>query len=476
MNDKKIEFGTGGFRGVIGDDFSRDNIQLVGKAIANIVKFEKSEKPIVVGYDYRFMSDYAAKWIAEVLAYNGIKVLISKEPTPTPAVMFKTKKESYDFGIMITASHNPYYFNGIKVFQKEGMDADINLTSRIEQQIALLKNVEIIDFDEALSKGFIEYISFIDEYVENIKSFMDQQIQGSDINILIDDLHGVGVTSLSPLIEKMSFKNIKIVNYNHDAFFENMLPNPTKNNMEKDRKYLNDYHYDCIAGLDSDADRLGMLDELGNYVDSNEILASLYYYFIKYRHMSGDIVKNLATSNLLDKVAQKCGFVCHEVDVGFKNVSSAIKKYDALIGGESSGGLTMRGYIYGKDSTFALALVIEMLIAMKKPLSKVIEEVRNFADFHHVIIEDSISYKDDKKVCSYLENETIDFPDEVLKVERINRNIKYIFADDSWVLLRRSGTEPVLRIFVEMRTKEKAEQYVKRLNEYVEHIDNMVHE
>lgn len=103
---------------------------------------------------------------------------------------------------MITASHNPYYFNGIKVFQKEGMDADINLTSRIEQQIALLKNVEIIDFDEALSKGFIEYISFIDEYVENIKSFMDQQIQGSDINILIDDLHGVGVTSLSPLIEK----------------------------------------------------------------------------------------------------------------------------------------------------------------------------------------------------------------------------------------------------------------------------------
>ena len=305
---------------------------------------------------------------------------------------------------------------------------------------------------------------------------MDQQIQGSDINILIDDLHGVGVTSLSPLIEKMSFKNIKIVNYNHDAFFGNMLPNPTKNNMEKDRKYLNDYHYDCIAGLDSDADRLGMLDELGNYVDSNEILASLYYYFIKYRYMSGDIVKNLATSNLLDKVAQKCGFVCHEVDVGFKNVSSAIKKYDALIGGESSGGLTMRGYIYGKDSTFALALVIEMLIAMKKPLSKVIEEVRNFADFHHVIIEDSISYKDDKKVCSYLENETIDFPDEVLKVERINRNIKYIFADDSWVLLRRSGTEPVLRIFVEMRTKEKAEQYVKRLNEYVEHIDNMVHE
>ena len=151
-------------------------------------------------------------------------------------------------------------------------------------------------------------------------------------------------------------------------------------------------------------------------------------------------------------------------------------QYDALIGGESSGGLTMRGYIYGKDSTFALALVIEMLIAMKKPLSKVIEEVRNFADFHHVIIEDSISYKDDKKVCSYLENETIDFPDEVLKVERINRNIKYIFADDSWVLLRRSGTEPVLRIFVEMRTKEKAEQYVKRLNEYVEHIDNMVHE
>lgn len=468
----KIEFGTGGFRGVIGEDFNKENIELVAQAISDIIKEEKSKTPVVIGYDYRFLSDKASEWMASVFAKNGIKVLLSSEATPTPAVMFKTKQMNNDFGVMITASHNPYYFNGIKIFQKEGMDADVALTSRIEQDIHKVRKVKNMDFDEAIKEKKIERISFLKEYVLSIKSFISPEVDGSEARILFDNLHGVGIKSLSILAKELHLKNFEVVGKRHDAFFGFALPNPTKANMEIDRKFLAKKKYDCIFGIDSDGDRLGILDEAGNYVDSNEILSCLYYYLVKYRHMQGDSVKNLATSNLLDKVTEKLGFKCHEVDVGFKNISSKIKEVDALLGGESSGGLTMRGYLYGKDSSFAFALFLEMITMMKKPISQIVKEVRDFANFHHYVIESSIAYKDDKKVLNALHNEAITFDEPVLEKKVINRNIKYIFANDSWVLLRCSGTEPVLRIFVEMENKEKAERYLQILNEYVKKIDN----
>lgn len=475
MNNKKIEFGTGGFRGVIGDDFNKENIQLVAQAISNLVKEVKSNKPIVVGYDYRFLSEFASKWMCEVFAANGIESLLSNEPTPTPAVMYKTRHLDNDYGVMITASHNPYYFNGIKVFQKDGMDADVELTSRIEKIISEVKNVKTLDIDVAIKEGKVKVISFIKEYADSIKKWISPEVYGSNVEILYDNLHGVGVTSLSILKEELGLKNFEIIHSEHDAYFGDALPNPTKANMLNDAKYVTgDKHYACVFGIDSDGDRLGVLDEHGNYVDSNEILSCLYYYLVKVRGLKGDSVKNVATSNLLDKVTEKLGFKCHEVDVGFKNISSKIKETDALLGGESSGGLTVRGYLYGKDSSFALALFMEMMAIMKKPVSQIVKEVRDFAGFYHTCIESSISYKDEKRVLSYLDNETITFPEPVIRVEKLNRNIKYIFANDSWILLRRSGTEPVLRIFVEMESKEKAEKYLQILNDYVKNIDSLI--
>lgn len=170
MNNKKIEFGTGGFRGVIGDDFNKENIQLVAQAISNLIKEVKSNKPIVVGYDYRFLSEFASKWMCEVFAANGIESLLSNEPTPTPAVMYKTRHLDNDYGVMITASHNPYYFNGIKVFQKDGMDADVELTSRIEKIISEVKDVKTLDIDVAIKEGKVKVISFIKEYADSIKN------------------------------------------------------------------------------------------------------------------------------------------------------------------------------------------------------------------------------------------------------------------------------------------------------------------
>lgn len=469
---EKIEFGTGGFRGIIGESFNKENVQLIAQAICDLSKEQNFVKPIVIGYDYRFLSDKAAEWICEVLAANGIMAFLSKESIPSPAVMYKTKSMDNDLGIMITASHNPYYFNGVKIFQKKGMDADIILTGQIENKIKKVEEVQAMDFNTALKLGNVKRISFIKDYVFSIKEWISPSVYNSDIRILFDNLHSVGTRSISLLVKELGFKNFTTISKKHDPFFGHKMPNPTKENMELDRKYLEKGCYDCVIGIDSDGDRLGVLDERGRYVNSNEILASLYYYLIQYRHMKGDIVKNCATSNLIDALAKKLGYQCHEVDVGFKNISEKMMEVDALMGGESSGGLTVRGYLYGKDSTFSSALFFEMIIMMKKKVSEIIKEVRDFADFHHVDIERQISYKNEDKVLRYLKEKSISFEEPFLSREVFGKNIKYLFANQSWVLLRCSGTEPVLRVFIEMENEEKVEKYLRVVEEYIQNIDS----
>ncbi len=468
---EKIEFGTGGFRGIIGETFNKENVQLIAQAICDLSQEKKFVTPIVIGYDYRFMSDKAAEWMCEVFAANGIYTLLSKEPVPSPAVMYKTKSMDNDLGIMITASHNPYYFNGIKVFQKKGMDADIILTGQIEEKIQKGNDIKVMEFDIALKSKMIKRVSFLKEYVSSIQKWILPEVYHSDIRILFDNLHSVGTRSISLLVKELGFKNFTTISKKHDPFFGHKMPNPTKENMELDCKYLEKNHYDCIFGIDSDGDRLGVLDENGRYVDSNEILASLYYYFVQYRHMKGDIVKNCATSLLVDKVAHKLGYQCHEVDVGFKNISEKMMEVDALMGGESSGGLTIRGYLYGKDSTLSSALFLEMMIVMKKKVSEIIQEVRDFASFHHVNMERQIPYKNEAKVLRYIREKCIPFDEPILARETPGKNTKYIFANDSWVLLRCSGTEPVLRVFIEMENADKAEKYLEIVEEYIRNID-----
>ncbi len=466
-----IKFGTGGFRGIIGETFTKYNIQLIAQAISNLIIEDKSTKPVVIGYDYRFLSNKAAEWMSEVFAYNKIPILLSNSPVPTPAVMFMTKSLENDYGVMITASHNPYYFNGIKVFQRQGMDADIGLTTRIESQFEKIEEVHKKPIELAIKDSSVKVVSFLTDYVVSIKKWISPKVYGSDIRVLFDNLHGVGGRSLIYIAKELDLKNFRTIGKSQDAFFGNKLPNPTRENMESDRKYLKHERYDCVLGLDSDGDRLGILDELGNYVDSNELLACIYYYLVKYRGMQGDSVKNCATSNLVNRVTEKFGYKCHEVDVGFKNISGKMMEVDALLGGESSGGLTVRGYLYGKDSSFAASLFIEMLVVMEKTVSNIVKEVRDFAGFYHAILEDNISYHNEESVLHYVRTKNIDFPDQIIKKEKFGKNIKYYFNNDCWVLLRCSGTEPVLRIFVEMETEEKAQQYLKILKNYVKSVD-----
>lgn len=470
---KNIEFGTGGFRGVICDSFNKDNIRLISQALCNVIKRRKSKKPVVIGYDYRFMSDKAALWMSEVLAGNHIQVLLSNQASPTPAVMYLTKEMENDFGAMVTASHNPYDFNGIKLFQDQGMDADVNLTNEIENEIRKIRKIKVIRHYEEDYSLYVEKINFIDQYVSNIQSFISNKVKNSDIKVLFDAFYGTGSITLDRFAKKMNLKNYKSIHNTHDTMFGGLLPNPTLANMLTLKDKVIKGGYDVAFGIDSDGDRLGVLDENGNYVNSNEILACLYYYLVKYRNQKGDAVKNLATSNLVDKVAEAFGYKCHEVDVGFKNISSKIMEVDALIGGESSGGLTIRNYIFGKDSTFAAALFIEMIVVMNKKVSEIIKEVKDFCLFNHVIVEKSLGYHEEVDIYSYLKNNVPSFEKEPLEIQRINKNIKYIFENDSWVLLRVSGTEPVLRVFIEMPTKEEVDRYLNSIDDFIKNMEGV---
>ena len=462
-----IKFGTGGFRGVIGDDFNKENVSLVAQALSEIIRKSGSKKSVAVGYDHRFGSDYFASWIAETLAGNGVSCLLYTEPMPSPAVMTAVRDEGLDYGVMITASHNPYYFNGVKIFVKGGCDADVEFTNLLEKTVADVKTVKNKPLASAKAEGLVREYSNKEKYLENILAFLSPDVKYGKISILYDNLCGVGAKCIEPLFKKAGVKNYTILHSEHDAFFSFMMPNPTEQAMSPLKQMVTAQKYDFAMATDSDSDRLGIIDEKGNYVSSNDILACLYYYLVKYRGMKGDIIKNCATSILIDKTAQNLGYECHEVDVGFKNISAGIREHDALVGGESSGGLTVRGYIFGKDSVFSSLLFTEMVVAMKKPVSEIVKEVRAAAGYNYVCIEDEIRFDREEGLIEFLEARSPQFDRKLLRCEHFNRNFKYYFDNDCWASSWLSGTVPVFSVFAECESADSAKRIVEQLRKLI---------
>ena len=474
---RKIQFGTGGFRGVIGDDFNKENIQLVAQALANIIlENHQQDKPVIVGYDNRFMSDYAAKWFSEVLNGNDIKVLLYTHSVPTPTVMSSTRDMENYYGVMMTASHNPYYFNGIKVFTKEGYDADVIFTSLLEKKIKEVDAVHSINERLARNKELLVDYDNLGSYLSHIKSFIDPSVGNNKLKVLYNNMNGVGVIGLKPMAEKLHIYRFVIINEAHDAFFGFNLPNPTKEAlMGEFSETVCNQNYDLGMATDSDGDRLGIIDEKGNYVSANEILASIYHYLITERGYKGDIVKNCATSILIDLVAESLGYQCHEVDVGFKNITQGMKDYNALLGGESSGGLTMKGYIYGKDATFSGALFLEMVIKLGKPVSQIIQELKSSVNYNYVATEDFITLNvDAQMVLDYMRENKPQLSKKYDEVKVFGRNMKFLFEDRQWLLLRLSGTEPAFRIFAEFKDEKVSSALVKELKDYIEKVQDIV--
>ncbi len=466
-----INFGTGGWRAIIGKDFVYDNIARVAMGVVALARKEgKTDKPIVVGYDRRFLSQGAAKWVSEVLAGGGIDVWLMPRSTPTPLVMHTVKDSELYYGIEITASHNPANYNGIKLIVEEGRDAPLETTRELEQLIADIKEIERIDLDEGIESGKIVYLrNPFNKFLDDIIELLDMEaLRERGLRVLFDTMHGSGAYPLQVIFHTARC-TIDTMNLNKDAWFGGMMPAPSENTLQLLRDGVIRGGYDLGIAMDGDGDRLGIIDRCGRYIDANEILCLLYYYLVKYKGWKGPVVRNLATTHMLDKIAESFGEKCYEVPVGFKYISSKIDEVDAVLGGESSGGLTVRGHIHGKDSVYAASLMAEMISVVGKSPSDMIDELSaQFGTF--VMVEDNLRFEPEYKATV---NDTLmvkkllpDFKKEVVRVN-YEDGCKVYFEDDSFVICRFSGTEPLLRIFAESSDKQTATSYITAFREFL---------
>lgn len=467
-----IAFGTGGWRAIIGEDFIRQNIQKVAWGIAQMAKRQgKTDKPVAIGYDRRFLSREAAEWVSEVLVAQDLSVIFVNRSAPTPLIMHTVMKQGLHFGIEITASHNPSCYNGIKLIVEEGRDANVETTTELEGLIAEAGDaIDFVPFATALESGAVTYIKNpFNNFIDDIMALLDTDvIKERGPRILFDPMHGSGTYPLMVILFSARC-TLDLVNANKDAYFGGGMPAPNKRGLRPLAERVEADGYNLGIALDGDGDRLGIIDSNGCYIDANQILVMLYYYLHEYKGWRGPVVRNVATTHMLDKVAKSLGEECYEVPVGFKWISAGIDKYDAILGGESSGGLTVRGHIHGKDSIYAASLFVEMISAIGKTPSAFYRELEERYGAHYMV-EDNLRFDPARKAEIY---DTLitkkQLPTFAKEIARVNceDGCKVVFADDSFVICRFSGTEPLLRIFAEAPTTAEAEDSIARVKAFL---------
>ena len=456
-----IKFGTGGWRAIIGDDFTKENIRLLAQAMVNKMKNEGNTEPgIVMGYDRRFLSKEAMQWSAEAFAAAHMKTYLINKSSPTPLVMFYVMKHEFPYGMMITASHNPAIYNGIKVFTAGGRDADEIQTRDIEDYIADITPADVasMDYETGVKEGYINEIYPLNEYLDNILASVDvDAIRNAGLKVALDPMYGVSETSLKTILMTTRCEVITIHD-RHDTLFGGKLPAPSAATLHSLQNSVLEKKCDIGIATDGDADRIGVIDDKGNFLHPNDILVLLYYYLVKFKGWHGPVIRNIATTHMLDKVAERFGENCYEVPVGFKYVSAKMQETGAIIGGESSGGLTVHGHIHGKDGIYAAALLIEMLAVTGKKMSEIMEDIHKECGYIHMEERD-YKFSEEKKAEIFKvlmeEKRLPDLPEEIDHISYLDGS-KVYFKNGGWVIARFSGTEPLLRIFCEMPDAEDA--------------------
>ena len=455
-----IQFGTGGWRAVIGDGFTKENIQILAKALCEKMKDEGvSGHGIVMGYDRRFLSKEAMQWAAVVFAAEGIQAYLINKSSPTPLVMYYVEKHGFSYGMMVTASHNPAIYNGIKVFTEGGRDADELQTKEIESYIAGVElPVAGMEYDRAKAQGLIREIYPLNEYLDNLIEVIDMEtIWDRGLKVVLDPMYGVSETSLRTLLQTARCE-LEVIHDRHDTLFGGRLPAPTVATLHMLQAYVTDKGYDLGIATDGDADRLGIIDDTGRFLHPNEILVLLYYYLKKFKGWRGAVVRNICTTHVLDRVAEDFGEKCYEVPVGFKYISAKMNETDAVIGGESSGGLTVRGHIKGKDGIYAAMLLVEMIAVSGKKLSEIIADIESQ---YGLIAMEERDYRFNQERKAEIQKMLLtdkklpSLPFEMEKVSYLDGS-KVYFKNGGWVIARFSGTEPLLRIFCEMPSPKDA--------------------
>ena len=467
-----IRFGTGGWRDVIGEGFTKENLEKLAEALVLKLRAEgKTDEGIIIGCDRRFLSAEAAVWMADVFAKHGIHVNLVKDPVPTPTVMYYVKEHGLSYGLMITASHNPAIFNGVKLFISGGRDADREVTDDVERYLEEVEYEYSYDDSENgfmppdsyrryVESGMITEVDILDEYIDGILRDIDMDvIRNKKPYVAVDPMYGVSLRALN-IILTIGRCKIETINTEHDTLFGGRMPSPNHETIRKLQNFVSEKGCEIGVATDGDGDRLGVVDDKGTYLHANDILVMVYYYMLKYKGMKGPVVRNCATTHRLDRLAELFGETCYEVPVGFKNVSAKLQETNAIIGGESSGGIAVRGRTNGKDGVFSAALLVEMIAETGKKLSEFADEVAALVP-RTGFEECNARFQAERKqeIVDLVADDMFVFslPLDIVRIDRTD-GCKLHFKDGGWVIIRFSGTEPVLRIFCEEDTQEKAKQ------------------
>ena len=459
-----IAFGTDGWRAVISDTFTFENVRLVAQAIADYVRLQsdRGQSEVVIGFDTRFLSDRYAREVARVMAGNGIVAHLTRADAPTPAVSYAVVDKKAEAGVMITASHNPPRYNGIKLKAAFGGSA---LPDQARQVEAILdrnqreaRGPNMMEFQQATKLDLIRLFDPAWAYYQHLSTLVDMDtISGGELQIVADGMYGSGRGAFRDMLSRTRCR-LHEIRCEMNPGFGGIHPEPLGHYLQALTAAMQTYHADVGLATDGDADRIGAMDARGNFVDPHHIFALALRYLVEKRGWTGLVVKSVSTTRMVDRLAKRFGLPLRETPVGFNYITEYMLNDDVLIGGEESGGLSIKGHIPEGDGVLMGLLLLEIMADAKIPLHELIADIQQEvgpAAYARTDIPLQRPVPKKAMVTRLSEHAPATLAGEsIVEVSTLD-GVKYILANDSWLLIRPSGTEPVLRVYAEGRSDEE---------------------
>lgn len=448
----QIKFGTDGWRGVIAREFTFDNLSMVAQATMDYMHKEGlAAKGLVVGYDRRFLSREFARLVAEVAAGNGITVWLTDSFTPTPAVSWAVHEKGAGAGVMITASHNPPKYNGFKVKEFFGGSARPSTTKVLEEivaaNMAAKRQPQTMSFAEASSSGRIQMINARDSYFKQLAHYVDLElIRQAGIKAVVDPMYGAGSGFVPELVP-----GVAEIHTLDNPSFGGQSPEPIEEHLQELSLLVKSGLYRVGLALDGDADRIGAVDETGQFFSSHRIFTVLLRHLYERKGLRGGVVKTVSTTRMIDLLAEKYRLALYETPIGFKHICELMLDHDIIMGGEESGGLGVKGHIPERDGILMGLLLLEAMAMSGKGLRQLLDETMDeIGHFYYQRIDAPIENSVKERLVATLRGGAIKtIAGKTVVGENFSDGFKYLFADGSWLLIRPSGTEPVLRLYSE---------------------------
>ncbi|MDQ3129760.1 MAG: phosphoglucomutase/phosphomannomutase family protein [Acidobacteriota bacterium] len=459
-----IRFGTSGWRAVIADDFTFENVRLVTEAICGYLKSIESEavNSLVVGHDSRFMGEKFAEVAAGIAERKGFRVLLCENPTPTPTISHAIRTQKAVGGINFTASHNPPEYQGIKFSTADGAPALPEITKKIEEIIINKPNVQ--DANGGSIESYDARTAYLDDLKTKIRFDLIAQAKG---RYAYDALWGTGRGYVDKILLDNSLE-VETIHDWRDVTFGGRSPEPGESHLDELREAVVSKSLTLGLATDGDADRFGIIDSNGKFITPNQLVVLLMDYLAESRGWTQGLARSVATTHLVDRVAANRGLKLYETPVGFKFIGELINKDEIILGGEESAGLSIRGHYPEKDGILACLLAAEAVAARGNTLT---EQLKELTDRVGNLESGRIGVKLDDEIARTLKEKLAREPSEIggRKIEKINRmdGVKFIFEDGSWMLMRPSGTEPLVRIYAETETTKELEVLLEQGRSYL---------